>query len=209
MIDDYARTEGTTWEVMRGSRNIDPSPKRMGRPNPNTIQEVAVDKLRLIGLVGALVKASLGQNDDVQRNLPNLCFPWGNFRRQMQHAPPQGVYDVYGACFHQKLTSKLRVPHGVTKMGAELFRPVVRFDGSMGAVYSYNKETRETEHREIPNRQALRQYGKSEARGRNKSIIRDPNAPQANKTEKWTRGRKRDAIMHTDEKDAEDPHSRR
>ena len=94
---------------------------------------------------------------------------------------------MYDAYFQQMLTTKLWVPHGVTKKGVELYCPVVRFGGSLEDVYLRNNESREPVHREIPNRKALQKYGKSEARWRNNSILRDFYASRSNKTEKGAR----------------------
>ena len=82
MIDDYARNEGTTWDVMREACNLDKVRKQTAIATPHIGGEVDREAMRLLELSDALAAVALGRNVDVQLNAGCLGALWKSWHRR-------------------------------------------------------------------------------------------------------------------------------
>ena len=76
-IQNCARHEGTTWDVMRGTCGLDPLRRKTDIPTPHSAKEVDREKLRIIELSDAITTVAVDRDTDVQRNASSLCSLWG------------------------------------------------------------------------------------------------------------------------------------
>ena len=173
MIDDYARNEGTTWEVMRKACNLSlkAPPTSFDRPLIADASERRAQRLR--ELSDALAVAALVMNTDVQRTASSLGRIWKSMASAESANAPAGGFDVADEYFGEMISERLWVMHGSSYKGNPTYCPVVRCDGSLQDVYLFPNESHEPTHAEYVNRDALIRYGQSQARWDNNRILRD------------------------------------
>ena len=133
-IDSYARTEGTTWRVMRAACGLSPAEPPRKRDNVGEIPRQECEYIRLVELSDALAIAAIEQNCEVVTNASSLGFLWKKISYPRPVSAPQG--EKKASEFPNKMLEKgLWIKHGVTVKGPPCYCPVITCEGSMEDIY--------------------------------------------------------------------------
>ena len=145
IIDDYARTEGTTWRVMRVACNLQ---QEMGPRviRPSTVAEPEDrEKNRFVWLGNALAITAIEQNTEVAMNTSSIGVMWKKLGRPNPLNAQKG--EKCATEFPQKmLDSGLWIKHGTTPKGIRSYFRVIRFEGNPSDIYIHLIPTAEIYH---------------------------------------------------------------
>ena len=154
MLDRYSRHAGTTWEIMRESRNLPPRPPNV---NPDVIDPKATLLQMITDLSDALAVEAIKNNAEVIKTPSSLGALWkGLSAPNSSDAPQTAGADV--ANFALVIHEALWTQRGHTQKGYAVYCPVLRCGGAMGAIYPHLDEGKEPIFPEMATPKALQRY---------------------------------------------------
>ena len=171
-IDIYARSDGATWRVIREACGLSIQKPPVDLGNPLVVDPDEARLKSLTELSDAMDAVAIKMNAEVLQTQSSYDYMWEKLARPRPVAAPK-IKASGRKHFDQMIQAGLWVKHGQTQTGNAVYRPVIRCNGSMRAIYAAMGEEKEPTFPEIANQMAIQRYSESEAMWKNSAILRD------------------------------------